>query len=104
SDVRYRMLANSFSFLPLRHDSKPRWIRDVAVAKYLRGGGDPRVLLAEKIADAIKDNKLETTAITVVAEDREISSILPNISDSPLLVRRSGGTEIVGIVTAYDLL
>ena len=99
--IRQQMLANSYSYLPVERHAGEWWvISDAEVAKFLRTApGDRNVLLAtplEKALDRIKLLKPE-----IVSGD---DPAFTRFSDVPKLVCHQATKELIGIVTAFDLL
>jgi CBS domain-containing protein len=105
SFVRQRMLANSFSFLPVKNRSG-QWclVSDLQVAKYLHdnNGEKRRERLATPLEEATEIEPLQATRIS---DTTPIGQALTNFDGKPLLVCRGDSeTELVGIVTSFDLL
>jgi predicted RNase H-like HicB family nuclease/CBS domain-containing protein len=114
SFIRQQMLANSFSFLPVR-DSDKCWnlVSDQALAQYLRvkkAERDKR--MAQTLEKALGETKsvstlnLEKDVITVKATEG-IDEVMQKISNHcPILVTIDGTKtgELIGILTSFDLL
>jgi hypothetical protein len=110
SFVRHQMLTNSFSYLPvyLELDGNKRWwlISDGALARYLRaqanGGGDAR--LRATVADAVRSKQLQVVPAKCVKPTDLSGSVFTGESDLPVLVESGSPSELVGILTPFDLL
>ena len=106
SYVRQQMLVSSFSCLPLRRaDGKWCLISDVNAAKYLgRNYEERKRRLAQTVKAAIEDG-LGVDEVTLIHANDPVDEVLSPSASSPALVcRRGNEAEIVGIITAYDLL
>ncbi len=103
SFIRQRMLANSFSFLPLRVSDGWKLISDISVAKYLRGvsGSDRRCRLAVQVGES----DLALQRPPYLLERDTLDKALESVSNMPALVLRDEKHfELVGILSAFDLL
>jgi CBS domain-containing protein len=100
--IRQRMLTNSFSFLPVK-DAAGQWrvISDLEIAKYLHGQSniERKRRLATPLQQASEIKLLEAMCVSDTAS---IDSALMNLDGTPVLVFRDD--DLVGIVTAFDLL
>jgi CBS domain-containing protein len=98
-DVRTAMLANSFSWIPVRLDGVWWLIQDLAIASLLINvsAADRRAALDRRVEDARQRLR---KARTILPDVRR--SELP-LADDPLLVVDTEN-RLLGIVTAYDLL
>lgn len=108
SFMRQQMLEASFSYLPffLETGKKGSWylIADRSIAKYLSTGGRRKERLARPLKDAIEDGLKVEEALTCSPED-DIQTALDRFTGSPILVcRRDAPDELIGILTAFDLL
>jgi len=112
SAVRQQMLANSFSFLPIRAvwESPARWllISDYAIAKFLRTSSstaERNRRLATSIQAAITSQQLEVNEAENCATDDTLDDVLKAKARQLLLVLgRTDRNHLVGVVTAFDLL
>jgi CBS domain-containing protein len=105
SFVRQQMLTNSFSLLPVQ-DAEGHWclVSDLQVAKYLQvdTNNERRRRLAKPLGKA-KEIRLLTAK--PVSDTMLICDALVDFDDKPKLVfRYNGKAELVGILTAFDLL
>jgi hypothetical protein len=106
--VRQQMLANAFSFLPLRSGSgQGEWllVSDLSLARYLSDGQrsrDRHRRLAHTIAEAEHQGLLLTRALTV-PPDASVTDVLKEAGSTPALVVSPDG-HLLGIVTPFDLL
>jgi len=113
--IRQQMLANSYSYLPVRGDDE-NWyvVSDSAVAIFLRSEGDGekrRKRLASRLKDASKEDldllKLMPAESKFVDESVSVAEALKRLKEPPpvLLVRHeSDSKSLLGILTAFDLL
>ncbi len=101
SFIRQQMLANSFSYLPVLWKDKWHLISDQKLALYLRKG-NRNERLAETLQRAVDfDASLLDGAQFCHVGDLK----LPTFSGRPILVcRREDTKDLVGILTAFDLL
>jgi hypothetical protein len=109
SFIRQQMLASSFSFLPVLYsrDGISTWclISDHELAMYLAKRETRKQRLATRldVAGAAGAVRLEEAKLCFV--DEPIEEALRKFSGSPLLVcHRQYPDQIVGIITAFDLL
>jgi hypothetical protein len=110
ADVRRTLLLNSFSYLPvLMAAPTAGWhlIADHELVRFLANasGDTRRDLLSKSIAEAVGAG-LTLIKAEPITEDRTIASIRTESLTTPLLVVRSPdhGGQLVGIITAFDLL
>lgn len=112
SFIRQQMLENSFSFLPVRGEEgeeKKQWylVSDMDIAGYLRkdNSKDRKKRLAASLRDArqaeirlqeAKDCKETTTLVKAMEKLKK--------SNGQLLLVCNGEKNLIGIVTAFDLL
>ena len=98
-DVRSAMLANSFSWIPVRLDGKWWLLPDVAIARILLSAApaERRSALDSSVADA-REYLREAVKVPPTIRRAE----LPILQD-PLLVV-DAEDHLLGIITAYDLL
>jgi hypothetical protein len=106
SFVRQQMLANSFSHLPIREDSDWYLLSDAAVALVLRGAqgvNERNRRLAASVAIAKRIYGLHLIQARTVRPTTLVIEVLSGGTESPALVTDESG-ELLGIVTAFDLL
>lgn len=108
--IRQAMLANSFSYLPVRIESSQQvaWhlISDYAVAQYLQNGNrdDRKKRLATLLRDALGAG-IEPVLAPMCTADTPIADALTKSKGGPVLVHRKDSIdELLGIVTPFDLL
>jgi hypothetical protein len=107
--IRQQMLANSYSYLPvLGNDGVWRIISDASVARFLgldQFGGTRKSRLATTIGNAfLKDTDLLSLA-SDLPPDADLCEALELLnSRGVLLVRNTDGGDLLGILTAFDLL
>ena len=112
ADLRRTMLVNDFSALPLsdglNEDGSWRCVRAEELAAALAREDDvPRVrTLAELLSDEHESSRFIYRAIVVKEKEPRASLLGEAALQLPVVVMRSdaGLTELVGIVTAFDLL
>ncbi len=113
SFVRQSMLANSFSFLPVWIDSADdgRWmlVADAAVARFLRTAPSnrqrrKRLCMPLKEATQVKDGGVLLDVAQIAKATDPLRRHLAKISTHPILVTGAAERELLGIVTAFDLL
>lgn len=110
ADVRRTLLLNSFSYLPVQlPDAGPAWhlLADHHLVSYIANkvGDERRTHLSKPVAEAVQGGLQLIPAKTVSGEDT-IDSIRTQPPQTPLLVVRptDQGPQLVGIITAFDLL
>jgi len=116
SFIRQRMLANSYSFLPLTKSSEgvpipsKEWkiVSDASVARSLgpeRSGKNRRKQLSKTLQEAIDDDSSICVTALVISENAQVSEALDNLrTQSVMLVKHQDRHDLVGILTAFDLL
>jgi CBS domain-containing protein len=108
SFVRQMILEGSFSFLPVKSpDAKWRLISDLEIAKYLRGSETPggrKARLVQSLADAEKPGGIKLQTPTCCKPTDSVADVLKGWDGTPILVVRENGNELLGIVTAFDLV
>lgn len=112
SAARQKMLANSFSFLPIRTvwESPARWllISDHAIAKFLRGSSsatERNKRLAIPIREAIESKHFEVEEAETCTSEDTLNEVLKAKAGRFLLVLdRTNSNHLVGAVTPFDLL
>jgi hypothetical protein len=104
------MLANSYSYLPvlLNEGEVKDWrlISDHFVATYLRKG-ERKKLLAKRLEQAIQESTNEPPKAPICLTNTMISEALDKLESEglPLLIfDEKYPSQLVGIVTAFDLL
>lgn len=106
SFVRQRMLTNSFSYLPVQA-AAGHWclVSDLQVAKYLQDHSN-RERMRRLATSLEKATEISLLKATPVLDSVEINSAWLNDFDGkPILVFRDNEKkELVGILTAFDLL
>lgn len=108
--IRQKMLANSFSFLPVRfRDAEENWalVSDALLANLLRGlkYSDKQVCLATSLEAAVEAGGLDLEPARCCSSDVSIEEIKGTINQQPILLFRGDDRErLLGIVTAYDLV
>jgi hypothetical protein len=121
SFIRQQMLANSYSYLPVvrSSDDEPNpseeWkiVSDASIARFLRRKIDStesvdtfRIKrLSKTLQDAMKDDSGICFDAIVISENEQISEIVDKLEkQSVMLVKHKERLELVGILTAFDLL
>ena len=108
SFVRQLMLANSFSYLPVQTDEAQgaRWhlVSDVSLARALRNGETREAQLKTPLGEAVAAGTIELHPARTVHTDTTIESIIMDLDEVPVLVVSKKEAELLGIVTAFDLL
>lgn len=106
SFIRQTMLAHSYSYLPvLMRDSPWQLVADHSLASYL-GSGDRKRRLRETLEEATGHGLLLLTAETV-NPDHPLHVLQQQMGPAPTLVVRNvqaHGADLLGILTAFDLL
>jgi hypothetical protein len=108
SFVRQTMLANSFSYLPMRlsSDPEPAWrlISDVRLAAYLRtpDGQPVRSRMQRTIGDLVEDGELVLDVPFACSPDTLVHDALAGSNGLPILI--VANHELIGIATPFDLL
>jgi CBS domain-containing protein len=108
SFARRTMLTNSFSTLPIHYDGSWRFVTDVAVLRYLPDPSDAghKDRLAAKIGDAVAEGRLALLDAPCTDQSTPVSEARRLVDHLPLLITERFGdrTQLVGILTAFDLL
>ena len=105
--LRQRMLTSSFSYLPLLIPGRGwRLISDHSLATALRRKDWKREhSLGMTLGKAIEDGIIDPPEAISVKPDVEIHDALELMKDRPVLVQRPDNPDqIIGIVTAFDLM
>lgn len=104
-EIRRTMLMHSFSYLPVR-DRNKNWklVSDQALAKHLQGRSNSD--RTRRLAQSLEDSGLLLLDANRVGSDVSVSEVLDQLDSRPVLVVRevNGCIELVGLVTAFDLL
>lgn len=106
SFVRQQMLANSFSYMPVRVKNDWKLLSDAGIAKYINGHApaNRKVKLAKSVIEALED-KLVPQSVICCNPDESASAVIANFRGKPLLiVDKRDNAVLLGIVTAFDLL
>jgi CBS domain-containing protein len=107
--VRQHMLTNSFSYLPVQNE-EDQWclVSDLGVAKYLQGQSNNKrkKRLATPLGDAVKAGEIALLPAKPLSDETLIDqALMKDFDGKPILVsRRNSETQLVGILTAFDLL
>lgn len=108
SFVRQIMLMNSFSYLPVQlkvaEGLEWHFVSDVSLARALRDATTRESRLAMPLSEAVATEAIQLHSARVVSVDTTIESIINDLDEVPLLVISAQGCELLGIVTAFDLL
>ncbi|MGH7971748.1 MAG: hypothetical protein ACREIC_23790 [Limisphaerales bacterium] len=111
SFIRQTMLENSFSHLPVNisADGPCAWklISDENLAKYLRAaanGLEKKERLIQSLIDAEKAGGIQLCRAKQCQPEEPISNALVDWDGLPILVVRGDFADLVGILTAFDLL
>ena len=111
SFIRQTMLENSFSYLPVRTSVDPQapWklVSDASLALYLRAASDGECMkkrLVQSLADAEQTGGIKLLRTKQCHQEEPISSVLAGWNGLLILVVRKDSTDLVGILTAFDLL
>lgn len=104
SFIRQQMLTNSFSYLPIKNGSNWFLISDVEIAKYLQAVSNNE--RKERLARALKEaTEIELRPVIPKPAETPIREILPDLDRQPILLKNDhSGDNLVGIITAFDLL
>jgi CBS-domain-containing membrane protein len=108
--IRQRLLANSFSFLPIvpLNGSDWRLVADVDVAKFLREAADHRdrrrrMRESLEMATAV-DGGITLRPARTATSGTGVLEMARNLGTEPVLILNREGQRLLGIVTAFDLL
>lgn len=102
SFARQQMLANSYSYLPIRYKGEWNLISDAAILKYVHP--ERKTRLTDRIGDAISKGLQLETARCVEPND-SIELVIKDLGEKPVLVIDPLGPDrLVGITSAFDLL
>jgi CBS domain-containing protein len=100
--IRQVLLENGFSYLPVYIDAEKSWrlISDVDIARYFRAVNNTGGMAATTLQDAMDRGALTPKPVKVIEPDLDIAAVVQD--ELPVLVGEGG--NIIGIVTAFDLL
>ena len=104
--ARQLMLTHSFSFLPVLHRERWELLSELALAKYLKGPGVWRELLAATIEHAVNSG-LKLTSAKVVGLDDEVASLLAEADDSvvpTLWLVEDERRALAGVMSPFELM
>lgn len=117
SFLRQTMLVNSFSFLPVLNGDgdNRRWhfVSDHAIAHYPRSIESDKAreqaelrkqALAQPLDVAIASGHIKTIPTDTYTRNTPVGKVINVSKEHPVLVVREGTNELLGIVTAFDLL
>jgi len=114
SFIRQMMLVNSYSYLPLpiQRGNNREWclISDFRLGQYIRHnekiakGADARDVLSRTLEDCVGSGEIELHVAKTCEAQATISSIFQMSDGSPILVLAPNGGDLLGILTAFDLL
>lgn len=112
SFLRQKMLVNSFTYLPvwMEVSNDERWwlLSDGELAGYLRAAGkrgDRDDRLSEQLVSAVRTGELNLLRADTCHADRQVSELAEEIDQHPWLVVENGReSNLIGILTAFDLL
>ncbi|HEU4391130.1 MAG TPA: hypothetical protein VFV34_25245 [Blastocatellia bacterium] len=105
--LRQTMLANSFSFLPVKlADGNWALVSDCALALALRRCDQKRDdTLGLTLEKAIETKLIEPQPTTPIAPDLDVGASLTDMKGRPVLVHHPmHHSEVIGIITSFDLL
>ena len=109
SFIRQTMLVNSFSFLPVPHneDGKTVWklVSDFRLAQYLRkDGAICSKRLVHNLQTALDSHEMELLPAQTCGPDEKVEVVLRTPEGLPTLVLSPANSELLGIVSPFDLL
>jgi hypothetical protein len=111
SFIRQTMLANSFSYLPVpvREAEAAAWrlISDFNLARYLRSaasGDEARRRLVQTLGEVVKSGGIELLSTKILRPEDSIQTALRGSKGLPAVVTSADGENLIGIVSAFDLL
>ena len=106
--VRYQMLSNSFSFLPLLTVEEGwRLVSDLSVARVVRQAGnkeDRAARLSASIDEAVHKFGLKLDVPLVVDSTASVAEVLERQTSSVPVLVVSGAGNFIGLATPYDFL
>jgi hypothetical protein len=109
SFIRQTMLVNSFSYLPVpvEKEGKTDWrlISDFRLAQFLRKNGKVvKEGLIQRLEDAVRSGQIELHSAKTFRPQDKIEIVLPTSDGLPTLVLSPDNSELLGILTPFDLL
>ncbi|HKM91169.1 MAG TPA: hypothetical protein VJX29_11185 [Candidatus Acidoferrales bacterium] len=109
SFIRQTMLVNSFSYLPVPSEAheKSDWrlISDFRLARYLRKNGRvSKACLIQELQQAVNSGELELIPARTCNPQDKIEAALQGSEGLPTLVISPDAKQLLGILTAFDLL
>jgi CBS domain-containing protein len=103
--IRRTLLMHSFSYLPVR-DERGEWklVSDQVLAKHLQGQSNGE--RNRRLVQSLKESGMPLVDAEQVNEGVPVTAVLDKLDSRPVLVVRkvNGCNELVGLVTAFDLL
>ncbi len=106
--IRQIMLENSFSCLPFQCGDTWYVVSDCDIARYLADckGEDRKKKLNKTLECVKKSGEITLMKKAVVSPDKTVSEALERVKCQgwPILVKRDGCEELLGIVAAFDLM
>jgi predicted transcriptional regulator len=105
--LRQKMLANSFSFLPVRQkDNTWALISDRSVALALHRADRKREeILGMTLQQAIDEKLIVPDSTRLIPSDLDVNAALSEMKSQPVLVYYPDKpNEVIGIVTSFDLM
>ena len=106
--IRQIMLENSFSSLPFQCGDTWYVVSDCDIARYLAGckSQERKEKLSKTLECVKKSEKILSRKKAVVSPDKTVSEALERAKCRgwPILVKRDGCEELLGIVAAFDLM
>lgn len=110
SFIRQSMLANSFSYLPVlvKQADGHVWsiVSDYEVARHLRGatGGDLHRRLKQPLEEAVKASSIKLHKARIFKPEDSVKVLFKEHDGLPVLVCSGPSDNLLGIITAFDLL
>jgi hypothetical protein len=105
------MLANSFSYMPVFIDEggKKEWklVSDHEIAKYLRmalSTNNKKIRLATTLEEAIKTGGIKLHTTRCLSCDSPVTEALEKFDGLPILICSGEQSNLIGILTSFDLL
>jgi hypothetical protein len=111
SFARQLLLANSFSFLPIRiaMDGEKRWrlLSDYALGSYLRSSpteAERKRRLCQTLQDAVAQGAIRCETPFACQATTSLEEALRGSNGLPVLIVDRNGEELLGIATPFDFL
>lgn len=104
--ARQIMLTHSFSFLPVCIEQTWKLISEGAMARYLRSGGDWKILLSKTIEDAAS-NGLALHDAHVINLDNDVNKLIMEDQDTyapRLWLVKDETNRICGVLSPFELM